>query len=193
MNRKKDTENHEADETVYDGLEPESAQPAVEAVPDDASADKKEIDALKDRLLRLQADFDNFRKRSARERSEWQSFAIEQLVLELLPVVDHYELGLAMAEKQNADPSVLNGLKLVYDQLVGVLKKQGVTFLSAAPGTRFDPHQHEAISHVPSDEHAADVIIAETRRGYKLGEKLIRPLQVVVSSGAAEAPESDGN
>jgi len=193
MNRKKETEKHEADETVYDGLESESAQPAVVAAPVDAPADKKEVDALKDRLLRLQADFDNFRKRSARERSEWQSFAIEQLVLALLPVVDHYELGLAMAEKQKADPSVLDGLKLVYEQLVGVLKKQGVTFLSAEPGSVFDPHQHEAIAHVPSDEHAADVIIAETRRGYKLGEKMIRPMQVVVSSGAAEESESNGN
>jgi len=193
MSRKHDAENHKADETVFDGMEPESREAATEAEPVDTTADKKEIDALRDRLLRLQADFDNFRKRSARERSEWQSFAIEQFVLELLPVVDHYELGLAMAEKQKADPSVLNGLKLVYEQLVGVLKKQGVTFLSVASGTPFDPHQHEAISHVPSDDHPADVIIAETRRGYKLGEKLIRPLQVVVSSGAVEESESDGN
>lgn len=191
MNKNKDKESHKADETVYDGLESDgNPQADADALP---AAEPREIEVLKDRLLRLQADFDNFRKRSARERSEWQAFATEQLVLEILPVVDHFELGLSTAEKHNADPAVLNGFKLVYDQLVGVLKKQGVTFLTAVPGTPFDPHQHEAISHVPSEEHPEDVIIAETRRGYKLGDKLIRPLQVVVSSGSPESADNDGN
>lgn len=193
MNRK-NTENSKADETVYDqeqttepALEP-AVEPAAAASPAPAPA---ETDVLKDRLLRLQADFDNFRKRSVRERAEWQAFAGEQLIRELLPVVDHFELGLAMAEKQQTDPAVLNGLKIVYDQLLGILKKQGVTVLTAQPGSAFDPHLHEAISHLPSDEHPADVVIAETRRGYRLGDKLIRPLQVVVSSGAAAGPEGD--
>jgi molecular chaperone GrpE len=143
------------------------------------------LDILKDRLLRLQADFDNFRKRTARERQEWQAFATEQLIKDFLAVVDHFELGLVTAEKNQTPPAVLDGFKLVYEQMLGLLKKQGVTVLTAAPGSAFDPHQHEAISHMPSEEHPADVVIAETRRGYKLGDKLIRPLQVVVSSGSA--------
>jgi len=76
--------------------------------------------------------------------------------------------------------------------LLGVLKKQGVTPLTVAPGAPFDPHQHEAISHLPSEEHAADVVIAETRRGYKLGDKLLRPLQVVVSSGSPAGTDGNG-
>lgn len=149
----------------------------------EAPATATEASQLKDRLLRLQADFDNFRKRSARERAEWQVFALEQVMQDLLPVVDHYELGLATAEKNQTPAAVLDGLKLVYDQLLGVLKKNGVTQVRAKPGEAFDPHRQEAISHLASEEHPADVIIAETRRGYLLGEKMIRPLQVVVSSG----------
>lgn len=183
--------NADAGETVADGtipVEPAEAT-APEAIPAEAPAAPGESALLKDRLLRLQADFDNFRKRSARERQEWQAFAAESMIKELLAVVDHYELGLATAAKHSTPAAVLDGFKLVYDQLLGVLKKQGVTVLTVAPGTAFDPHQHEAISHLPSTEYPADVVIAETRRGYKLGDKLIRPLQVVVSSG----PATDGN
>lgn len=165
---------------------PESAAPG-QATPTTETAKPSEADILKDRLLRLQADFDNFRKRAARERAEWQLFALEQFIQELLPVVDHYELGLATAEKQQIDASVMGGFKLVYDQMMSVLKKQGLTQVSAKPGIPFDPHQQEAISHIASEEHPADVVIAETRRGYRLGEKMIRPLQVVVSSGPGKA------
>lgn len=164
-------------------IENPPAEEAAPATPSDESV------ILKDRLLRLQADFDNFRKRSARERAEWQVFALEQFVQDLLPVVDHYELGLETAKKEQTSGPVLEGLKLVYDQLLGVLKKNGVTQVKAEPGTPFDPHKQEAISHIPSEEHPADVVIAETRRGYLLGEKMIRPLQVVVSSGGAQSEE----
>ena len=172
-----------ADETVADmpaTAEIETGDETTAAAPAPG-----ELDILKDRLLRLQADFDNFRKRTARERQEWQAFATEQLIKDFLAVVDHFELGLVTAEKNQTPPAVLDGFKLVYEQMLGLLKKQGVTVLTAAPGSAFDPHQHEAISHMPSEEHPADVVIAETRRGYKLGDKLIRPLQVVVSSGSA--------
>jgi molecular chaperone GrpE len=163
-----------ADETVADTPAPPASGPS-------------EADQLRERLLRLQADFDNLRKRQARERAEWFTTATEGLIVDLIPVVDHYELGLATAAGQELPPAVMEGFKLVYDQLMSVLKKQGVTVMTVAPGAAFDPHQHEAISHIPSTEFPADVVISETRRGYKLGDKLIRPLQVVVSSGAPEA------
>jgi len=185
----KHNHNESKKEETPAGKTPEATgTPATEPAPPAAEPAKaSEADILKDRLLRLQADFDNFRKRAARERAEWQVFALEQFIQELLPVVDHYELGLATAEKQQIDASVMGGLKLVYDQMMSVLKKQGLTQVSAKPGSAFDPHQQEAISHIASEEHPADVVIAETRRGYKLGEKMIRPLQVVVSSGPGKA------
>lgn len=178
---------NEAPETGGQTEAPSEAVANAEEVTPSVTPDEAAI--LKDRLLRLQADFDNFRKRSARERADWQVFALEQFVQDLLPVVDHYELGLETAKKEQTSAPVLEGLKLVYDQLLGVLKKNGVTQVKAEPGTPFDPHKQEAISHIPSEEHPADVIIAETRRGYLIGEKMIRPLQVVVSSGAAQTAE----
>ncbi len=178
---------NEAPETGGQTEAPSEAVANAEEVTPSVTPDEAAI--LKDRLLRLQADFDNFRKRSARERADWQVFALEQFVQDLLPVVDHYELGLETAKKEQTSAPVLEGLKLVYDQLLGVLKKNGVTQVKAEPGTPFDPHKQEAISHIPSEEHPADVIIAETRRGYLIGEKMIRPLQVVVSSGGAQTAE----
>lgn len=199
MSKKKTVEKEKIEETPVDATESVENSDAVvkeaeASVSDEAaveSEEKNDESVLKDRMLRLQADFDNFRKRTARERSEWQAYATEQLIQDLLPVVDHYEMGLSTAEKQGVDKAVIDGLKLVYDQLIGVFKKQGVVPLSAEPGAPFNPHEHEAISHIPSEEHPADVIIAETRRGYKQGDKLIRPLQVVVSSGPGAAEESE--
>jgi molecular chaperone GrpE len=148
-----------------------------------------EVDVLKDRLLRLQADFDNFRKRTARDRVETRLSANEEFFRELLPVLDHFELGLKTAVEHNTDKAVQDGFKMVYDQFAGLLRKFGITTLDVHEG-HFDPNHHEAVSHVPSDEYAADEIVAQTRRGYKLGEKLLRPVQVIVSSGPG-APRDD--
>lgn len=187
MSKNKSEQETEHAEEVVAPPAPDTSEPsAPQDVAPQEPAKPSEAEVLKDRLLRLQADFDNFRKRTVREKAEWQSFATEQFIRDLLPVVDHFELGLATAAKQ-ADSAVLNGLKLVYDQLLGVLKKQGVTPVSVAPGATFNPHEHEAITQLPSEEHEADMVIAETRKGYKLGDKLIRPLQVVVSSGPGAA------
>ncbi|MBN1268634.1 MAG: nucleotide exchange factor GrpE [Kiritimatiellae bacterium] len=149
----------------------------------------EELAALKDQLLRLQADFDNFRKRTARERAEWYQRANEDLFLEILPVLDHLELGLRTAAEHGVDPAVVQGLQLVYDQLLAALRKYGLTPVDSE-GEVFDPHQHEAVSHLPSDEHPADAIMTQTRRGYRLGDKLLRPAQVVVSSGSGETPQT---
>jgi len=108
MNDNETEQQQSADETVADV--------AASAAP---IASPGELEQVKDRLLRLQADFDNYRKRAARERAEWQVFAVEQVIRDLLPVVDHYELGLAMAAKNQTPPAVVDGFKLVYDQLLG--------------------------------------------------------------------------
>lgn len=170
------------------------AEPAKDAAPAEpaaaASQPPTETDQLKDRLLRLQADFDNFRKRTAREKAEWTQRAAEDLVTELLPVIDHFELGLRTAREHKAEDSVVGGFQLVFDQLMGVLTKAGLKVIDAE-GETFDPHQHEAVTHMPSDTIPADRVIAQTRRGYRLGEKLLRAAQVVVSSGPANGTDPD--
>ena len=163
---------------------PEEAAPAPAAEPAPAEPQPSPEEILKDRLLRLQADFDNYRKRMDREKKDWIAFAAEKLVLELLPVLDHFELGLADSAKNGAPAPIQEGFQLVCNQFRAALEKAGVQAISAE-GQAFDPNLHEAITHLPSDTVPEGQVSAQTRRGYKLGDKLLRPAQVVVSSGPA--------
>jgi len=149
-----------------------------------AEALAKEEEPLRLQLMRLQADFDNFRKRQVRERAEWIIRANEDLFMELLPVLDHYEMGLKSAEDQQTDSSITEGFKLVYTQLLDLLGKHNVTPVDAIDEA-FNPHVHEALTHMPSDKPTGTVI-EQVRRGYMLGDKLLRAAQVVVSSGQPE-------
>ncbi len=163
-------------------MKPGSGEPPAAPPAPDPTA---EMAALKDRLLRLQADFDNFRKRTARDRDEVVQRAHENLLLDLLPALDHFELGLRTAIAHKAEKSVVDGFQMVFDQMMDALKKNGLSPIDAE-GHVFDPHRHEAISHVPSEDHPAETIITQTRRGYLLGNKLLRAAQTVVSKGPAE-------
>jgi molecular chaperone GrpE len=160
---------------------PEQPEAAVEqTVTPEVAAEEP----LKNQLLRLQADFDNFRKRTQRERSELFLFANESLFLEMLPIIDHFEMGFKSAEEHKADCSVTEGFRMVYNQLLDVLKKFNVTAIDTV-GEPFDPHRHEAILHMPSDK-PAETVLEQVRRGYMLGDKLLRAAQVIISSGPKE-------
>jgi len=157
--------------TAEQGLEPEEQQ------------------ALRARLLRLQADFDNYRKRTLREREELRVHANEEIMLELLPVLDHLDLGLAAAKTHETDETFVNGLQMVADQLLDALKKFGLTPLDAE-GEAFDPTRHEAISYLPTEDVAEGIVVSQTRRGYMLGKKLLRAVPVVVSSGPSAGADT---
>jgi molecular chaperone GrpE len=147
----------------------------------------QEEEPLRDQLLRLRADFDNFRKRTQRERNELFLLANETLFIEMLPIIDHFEMGFKSAEDHKTDCSVTEGFRLVYNQLLDVLKKFNVTAIDTV-GETFDPHRHESLMHMPSDKPAG-IVVDQIRRGYMLGEKLLRAAQVIVSSGPAEKTE----
>lgn len=167
---------------------PEQPDPAAEPASAEPVAVQKDAEEpLKNQLLRLQADFDNFRKRTQRERNELFLFANESLFLEMLPVIDHFEMGFKSAEAHQTDCSVTEGFRMVYNQLLDVLKKFNVTAIDAV-GEPFNPHRHEAILHMPSDK-PAETVLEQVRRGYLLGEKLLRAAQVIVSSGPAVPAE----
>lgn len=142
----------------------------------------EEEESLRDQFVRLQADFANFRNRTQRERVELYQRANEDLLLEILPVLDHYEMGLQTAEQHDADKAVVDGFKMVFDQFQNILNKFNLTPIEAV-GETFDPHKHEALTHMPSDEYAAEICSNQVRRGYMFGDKLLRAAQVVVSSG----------
>ncbi len=165
--------------------------PDTEIIEEDKLAPvvEEEEESLRDQFVRLQADFANFRNRTQRERVELYQRANEDLLLEILPVLDHYEMGLQTAEQHDADQAVMDGFKLVFDQFQNVLNKFNLTPIDAV-GETFDPHKHEALTHMPSDEYAAEICSNQVRRGYMFGDKLLRAAQVVVSSGPS-APEED--
>lgn len=142
-----------------------------------------------DRLLRLQADFDNYRKRVLREKEDLYSRANEDIMGELLPVLDHLELAVAAAGNAAENDLIIQGFKLVAEQLVAALTKFGLTPIVAEKKVEFDPNVHEAILHIPSDDVPENKIISKTRAGFMLGSRLLRAAQVVVSSGAPAGAE----
>ncbi len=139
-----------------------------------------------ERLLRLQADFDNYRKRMARDHKALTERATEDLMTELLPVLDNFDVALKHTAEKSTDAAVIEGFRIVAEQLENVLRKFGLQPVPAED-VPFDPHQHEAVAHIPDTDRPEGMIVAQTRRGFRLGDKLIRAAQVVVSSGTPPA------
>jgi molecular chaperone GrpE len=191
------------DKTKEDKKEKPSASEAkaAKAAKKSKKASKKndaavKVAELENRLLRLQADFDNFRKRVARERNETYTRANEDLLSEVIPVIDHMDMALTAAADHDAPEALLNGVTLVGEQLKGVLGKFGLEKIDAS-GKEFDPNEHEAISHLPSEDVPDNNVMQQTRLGYKLKGRILRPAQVVVSSGVKDdkpgpEPEAKG-
>lgn len=166
---------------VADGAETVEAQPETERPAGDEVAELARRNAeLQDRLLRLQAEFDNFRKRTERERMEFAEYAGEQTVRALLPVLDDFERALKAAAPGAAGDEFVRGIELIYNRLSDTLKKQGLEPISAA-GARFDPHQHEAIGRLETDEHEDNTVVQEFQRGYNYKGRLLRPAMVQVA------------
>ena len=172
---------------------PPAPSPAPAAPPPPAppapSPAEAELAAVKDKYLRLMAEFDNFRKRQARERDEFARRANEALLQELLPVLDHLELALASAPDRH-EP-LAKGVGLVIDQFFAVLARFDLKPFQAA-GQPFDPNRHEALTLLPSADVPAHHVAQQVRRGYDLGGRLLRPAQVIVSNGPAPAAPAAG-
>ncbi len=161
-----------ADETV----ESEPAQPAI-----DVENIVRERAALADQLLRMRAEFDNYRKRMARDADRVRQQAAESLIRDLLPVVDHLEL--AMKHRDGGPDALAEGVGMVLRQFHDVLSRYGVEPIAAA-GEAFNPEVHEAVTQREHDEVPAHSVIEEYQKGYRLGQLVLRPAKVVVSTGA---------
>src|SRR5438552_716890 len=146
---------------------------------------QSDLDRFRDLALRTQADFENYKKRSARERDDAIKYANSSLLERLLPIVDNFELGLSAARGEGEDSPIFSGMSMVLKQLSDFLTENGLRPIDAV-GHKFDPNLHEAIAHEPSDEVAEGKVIRQTRRGYRLKDRLLRPATVVVSSGRAD-------
>jgi len=140
-----------------------------------------DLDRFRDLALRSQADFENYKKRAAREKDEAIKYANSSLLERLVAIVDNFELGLEAAKGEGEQSPVYSGMTLVLKQLNDFLAENGLLPIGAEE-KKFDPNLHEAIAHQPSDLPEG-TIIRQTRRGYRFKDRLLRPSQVVVSSG----------
>ena len=147
---------------------------------------QEERDSLQDRLVRKQAEFENYKKRIERERSEYVQFASAELMRELLSALDSFDLAIHNAGSEgSAGENMLRGLDLVYKQFQDTLGRFGLKPIEAR-GQPFDPYYHQAVSTVPTDEVEENTVVEELRRGYTLNGRLLRPASVIVSSGPAK-------
>lgn len=181
--------NHSVDETEAPAEQQQQPQeePFVEAgTPESTAALTAEVEKWKDLAIRTAAELDNFRKRSARDLQEARSYANADLLRGLLPVLDTFEMGLEAARIESEQSIVFQGLKMVQGMFGNLLKEFGVEEVPAQ-GKPFDPNLHEALSQEASDTVPDGTILRVQRRGYKLKDRLLRPANVVVSSGSADA------
>ena len=150
---------------------------------DISSADdtlRRERDDYYDRLLRVTAEFDNYRKRTERERRERADAAGLDVVRDLLPVVDDLERALAASTESGERTGLHEGVELIHRQLLELLRRRGVEPFEAV-GEIFDPEWHEAVAHEPAGGRRDGEVTAEVRRGYKIGPRLLRPAMVRVA------------
>ena len=147
-----------------------------------------ERDSLQDRLLRKQAEFENYKKRIERERAEYVQFASAELMREMLNALDSFDLAIRNAgSEKSAGENMLRGLDLVYKQFQDTLGRFGLKAIEVK-GQPFDPNYHQAVSTVPAGELEENTVVDELRRGYTLNGRLLRPAMVSVSvSGGGTA------
>jgi len=157
-------------------------QPAENDGDDPTVGLQADLDRFRDLALRSQADFDNFKKRAAREKEDAIKYANSSLLERLIAIVDNFELGLSAAKEEGEQSPIYAGMNMVLKQLTDFLADNGLQPIDAE-GQKFDPNLHEAIAHEPSDTVPEGVVVRQTRRGYRLKDRLLRPSGVVVSSG----------
>ena len=142
-----------------------------------------------DRLLRLTAEFENYKKRTRREFDDFRRYAAENVIQELLPILDNFERALDSLS-EGADDGFREGIEIIHRQLREALAKAGLSPMEAI-GREFDPNLHEAVMPVPSDEHEEGTVVNELQKGYTLLDKVIRHAKVSVSAGKAGVEDRD--
>ena len=138
----------------------------------------EQVQEADDRLLRLAADFDNYKKRAARERQEYVAFANERLVKELLPILDDLERAL-QAANEHEEATLEEGVALVHRSLAQLLARNGVKEIDT--NGAFDPHVHEALLAQPSEDAESGSVIDVVQKGYTIGDRVVRPARVIVA------------
>jgi len=203
----KGMEDHKKKKSSKVQHSPSEGNTGEEAIRDDKNAkagESEDIEELKnkleqkekeakenhDRLLRMAADLENFKKRAAKEKEEWVKFANEDLLKGILPFVDNLERALSHSEKATDIQGLVDGVKLTIQQLLQTLKQFGVTHFETV-GKPFDPSVHEAMLVVRTDQEKPNHVMQEFQRGYLLNDRLLRPATVSVSKPLEETEKTE--
>jgi molecular chaperone GrpE len=182
---KHSTDSTQAAETAAGTMDAADTAPGSEkAAAGEGTEAERQRDQYYDLLLRKSAEFDNFRKRTERERQTLADAAAADLLSELLPLVDNLERALRAEPGDEGAGPYRRGVELIHQQLLDVLRKRGVRPIETE-GTDFDPYYHQAVSHEPAEGRRDGEVIEEFSRGYMLGDRLLRPAMVKVAKGRA--------
>ena len=171
----------------------EASPPAAESAEclrEALAAKTQEVDRLQDRILRLQAEFENFKKRTAREKAEFLKFAHEGLILDFLPVLDNLERALRSARAEAGSNPLIEGIEMIIRLFRGALDKAGVKAIEAL-GQPFDPAFHQAVAQEEGDGEGELVVVDEVQKGYTIEGRVLRPAMVKVSRAASPGAGDD--
>ncbi len=189
-------QNEPEHEQEQGGQELEAEEVTQQAAVDEASALRQELETAKaqaaeylDGWQRARAELANARKRFQREQDQAYQNAKADVLVHLLPIVDDLERALRTVPGNPSDPTWIEGVRLIQHKFATLLEQQGVTVIEAA-GQEFDPLLHEAVTHEPSETVQAGYVIAELQKGYKVGDRVLRPSSVRVSSGVLSEPKA---
>lgn len=180
--KNEDVINEENTETVSE-QEPVAEEPSSQEEKSEISDNKlqEEYDKLNQQYIRLAADFDNYRKRQEQERENLVKYGTETALLKMLEVLDNFERGQKSLEGISDCEKVKESFKLVHKQVWEALSKMGLEEIKAV-GEEFDPNYHEAVMQTPTSEHPEHTVISELQKGYKMGDKVLRPTLVNVAA-----------
>lgn len=179
---KDSVENSELDKnTVEKGVDNQGKEEVgEEEIKSEVLTNEEKLQAEKDKYLRLFAEFENYKKRTTKERIELFKTASQELMTALLPIMDDFDRGLAEIKK-NEDSELLKGMELISNKLKNTLTQKGLTEIEVKPGDNFDSELHDAITQIPApSDDLKGKIIDCVERGYKLGDKIIRHPKVVI-------------
>ncbi|MGG3311462.1 nucleotide exchange factor GrpE [Paenibacillus sp. FSL W8-0187] len=170
--------------SAEEAVNPEQEIPVTDSADDAGSAELEKLQAEvlehQQRTLRVQADFDNFRRRTQKEKEDLGKYASSKLITELLPVIDNFERALQASEENPEFESFSKGVNMIFRQLESVLATEGLTAMKSV-GEPFNPEYHQAIMQVESDEYEEGIVVEEVQKGYMLKDKVLRPAMVKVS------------
>lgn len=184
MKEKKEQEVEQSEETTEDTVIEETEEQdteAVEAATEEGEKDKKDlqIEELNDRLIRNMAEFDNFRKRSEKEKSQMFEIGAKNIIEKILPVIDNFERGLGTVTEEEKESSFVQGIEQIYKQFITALEEAGVTAIEAV-GQEFNPDFHNAVMHGEDENYGENIISDEFQKGYMYKDTVVRHSMVKV-------------